>query len=72
MRSIFVTGGAGFIGTHTSLLLLEKGFIIFILDSFINSSAKSVDKILLILKEKSIDTKGKIFACSWRSELYCF
>ena len=61
MKSIFVTGGAGFIGTHTSLLLLEKGFIVFILDSFVNSSEKSIDKISLILKEKNIDTKGNIF-----------
>ena len=46
MKSLFVTGGAGFIGSHTSLLLLEKGYVIFILDSFVNSSEKSIAKYL--------------------------
>jgi len=40
MESILVTGGTGFIGSHTSLILLEKGFTVFILDSFVNSSQK--------------------------------
>ena len=31
MKSILVTGGAGFIGSHTCLLLLKKGYDIFIL-----------------------------------------
>ena len=61
MHSILVTGGAGFIGSHTCLLLLEKGFVVFILDSFVNSSEKSIEKILLILEEKGIDTKEKIY-----------
>ena len=61
MKSIFVTGGAGFIGSHTCLLLLEKGFTLFILDSFVTSSKKSLEKVSLILNEKDIDTKDKIF-----------
>ena len=52
MKSILITGGAGFIGSHTSLYFLEKGYFIFILDSFINSSEKVIDKISLILKKK--------------------
>ncbi len=61
MKSIFVTGGAGFIGSHTCLLLLEKGFTLFILDSFVTSSKKSLEKVSLILKQKGIDTKEKIY-----------
>ena len=38
MESILVTGGAGFIGSHTCLSLIEKGYNLYILDSFINSS----------------------------------
>ena len=60
MKSIFVTGGAGFIGSHTCLLLLEKGYIVFILDSFTNSCKKSITKITTTLKEKGIEPKGKI------------
>ena len=60
MKSILITGGSGFIGSHTSLVLLEKGYKIFLLDSFVNSSAKSIDKIILILEKKGINVKNKI------------
>ena len=60
MKSLFITGGAGFIGSHTSLSF-EKGYVIFILDSFVNSSKKSIAKILQILNEKGIDSEGKIY-----------
>ena len=33
MASILITGGAGYIGSHTCLLLLEKGVEIFVIDS---------------------------------------
>ena len=61
MKSIFVTGGAGFIGSHTCLSLLEKGYVVFILDSFINSSEKSISKIKTILNKKGKDHKGKVY-----------
>ena len=35
---LLVTGGAGFIGSHTCILLLEKGYNLVIYDSFLNSS----------------------------------
>ncbi len=60
MKSIFVTGGAGFVGSHTCILLLEKGYEIFILDSFVNSSPISIKRVSMILEEKGFDTKGKI------------
>ena len=61
MKSIFITGGTGFIGSHTCLLLLEKGHVLFILDSFVNSSEKSIERVKLILKKKGIDSEGKIY-----------
>ena len=45
MQRILVTGGAGFIGSHTSLLLIEKGYEILIVDSLINSSIKVIERI---------------------------
>ena len=61
MKSIFITGGTGFIGSHTCLLLLEKGYVVFILDSLVNSSEKSIERIKEILKKKGIDPKDKIY-----------
>ena len=52
MKSILLTGGAGFIGSHTCLSLLENGYEIFVIDSYINSSRKSLENVLKILKKK--------------------
>ncbi|MGN1311296.1 MAG: UDP-glucose 4-epimerase GalE [Clostridia bacterium] len=43
--SILVTGGAGFIGSHTVVELLEKGEEIVIVDNFCNSSPDVLNKI---------------------------
>ena len=52
MKRILLTGGAGFIGSHTSLLLLDKGYEVLILDSLVNSSISVIEKIKkLICKE---------------------
>ena len=61
MKSILVTGGSGFIGSHTCLLHLDKGYVVFILDSLDNSSEKSIEKVSLILQKKGLNTEGKIF-----------
>ena len=52
MASILITGGAGYIGSHTCLLLLEKGVEIFVIDSLINSSQISLKRVLKICTEK--------------------
>ena len=43
--SILVTGGAGFIGSHTVVELLEKNEDIIVVDNFINSKPDVLDKI---------------------------
>ena len=35
MQTILVTGGAGFVGSHTCLTLLEIKFKVIVIDSFI-------------------------------------
>lgn len=42
---ILVTGGAGFIGSHTSVELLDAGYDIAIIDNFSNSKPEMIDKI---------------------------
>ncbi len=43
--SILVTGGAGYIGSHTCVELLNSGYDIVIVDNLCNSSRMSVDRI---------------------------
>ena len=50
---ILVTGGAGFIGSHTCLALQEKGYDITVIDSYINSHKKSLQRVLDILKKNN-------------------
>jgi UDP-glucose 4-epimerase len=38
-RTVLVTGGTGYIGSHTSVRLLERGFDVVIADNLVNSSA---------------------------------
>ena len=45
MLNILVTGGAGYIGIHTCLALIEKTYKVFIIDSFVNSSIKSIERL---------------------------
>ena len=42
---ILVTGGAGFIGSHTCVELLNAGYHVVIVDDLSNSNAKAVDRI---------------------------
>ena len=51
--SILVTGGAGFIGSHTCLSLLEKGYNIVVIDSFINSNKLSLERVKDLVSEKN-------------------
>ena len=41
-KIILITGGAGFIGSHTCLVLLEAGYRLIVLDNFSNSSPESL------------------------------
>ncbi|MUU72445.1 UDP-glucose 4-epimerase GalE [Pseudarthrobacter sp. GA104] len=42
---VLVTGGAGYIGSHTSLCLLEAGHEVVVIDNLSNSQVKSLDRV---------------------------
>jgi UDP-glucose 4-epimerase len=44
-KAILVTGGAGYIGSHTTLELLKKGFEVLVLDNLSNASAESLKRV---------------------------
>ena len=60
MRFVLVTGGSGFIGSHTSLILLENNYNLVIIDSFINSSAESIKRVSKITKLSENDASNRI------------
>lgn len=49
---ILVTGGAGYIGSHTCVELLEKGHQVVVLDNFDNSSPLSIERVEKITGKK--------------------
>ena len=46
--SILVTGGAGYIGSHTVLSLLEQGYDVVVADNLVNASEESLRRIGLM------------------------
>ena len=44
-RGVLVTGGAGYIGSHTTVELIKAGFEVVIVDNFSNSDISSLDGI---------------------------
>ncbi len=43
--AVFITGGAGFIGSHTCVEMLEAGYEIVVADNYSNSSAESLERV---------------------------
>lgn len=60
MSKILVTGGAGFIGSHTVVRLLERGFEPVIIDNFDNSCSLVVDRIEQITGIRPLIVEGDI------------
>ena len=48
MKKILVTGGTGYIGSHTTVALLEKGYQVIIADNLYNSDERVLDAIAQI------------------------
>ncbi len=76
--AILVTGGAGFIGTHTVIELLDAGYDVVVMDNLSNSSKEAITRVEKISGKKvpfyesdirdkqaleTIFTKEKIDAC---------
>ena len=57
MNKILVTGGLGFIGSHTVVELQNEGYEVVIIDDLSNSSEKVLDGITAITGEKPIFEK---------------
>jgi UDP-glucose 4-epimerase len=53
-NKILVTGGTGYIGSHTAVELIEKGFEVIIIDNLYNSEAEVADRIQKITGIKPV------------------
>ena len=43
--TVLVTGGAGYIGSHTCLELLESGYQVVVIDNLSNSNKISLERV---------------------------
>lgn len=60
MRTILVTGGTGYIGSHTTLALLQGGFDVVVLDNLCNSSAASLKRVAQLAGRAPVFVEGDI------------
>jgi len=57
---ILVTGGAGYIGSHTCILLIEAGHKVVVFDNFCNASKESICRVEKIVDQKIEVVEGDI------------
>ena len=60
MAKILVTGGAGYIGSHTCVELLNAGHEVVVLDNLCNSSAESLNRVQQLSNKSLIFVEGDI------------
>ena len=58
--NILVTGGAGYIGSHTCVELLNKGYDVIVIDNFSNSSKESLNRVTRITGKKVTLYEGDV------------
>ena len=51
INKVLVTGGTGYIGSHTVLRLLESGYEVTVIDNLSNSSVEVLDSIKKLTKK---------------------
>lgn len=45
MKKIMITGGAGYIGSHTAIELMKSGYEVIVFDNFCNSSPEAIKRV---------------------------
>jgi UDP-glucose 4-epimerase len=70
MQTILVTGGTGYIGSHTVLQLLEAGQQVVILDNYSNSSSESLTRVEKITGKKATLYEGDIRDSELLNEIF--
>ena len=60
MAKILVTGGAGYIGSHTCVELLNAGYEVIVLDNLCNSAAESLNRVQQLTQKSLTFIQGDI------------
>ncbi|MGN0807641.1 MAG: UDP-glucose 4-epimerase GalE [Candidatus Coproplasma sp.] len=68
---ILVTGGAGYIGSHTCVELLEKGHDVVVIDNFSNSCEESLKRVKKITGKKVELYEGDVRNASLLNKIFC-
>jgi len=63
--NILLTGGAGYIGSHTCVALVEAGFTPVILDNFSNSQPAVLQRLAQITKQEIACEQGDVLDTPW-------
>ena len=65
---VLVTGGTGYIGSHTIVDLIEQGFEVVSIDNYSNSDASTLDQIKVItgktIKNYNVDLTDRNALCN--------
>ena len=67
---VLVTGGAGYIGSHTVLSLLENNYDVIVYDNLANSSLESIDRVEKLTGKKVEFVEGDICDKEKLSQLF--
>jgi len=60
MKTILVTGGTGFIGSHACVALAQAGYELVILDNLCNSRADVIDRLAILCGKRPVFVQGDI------------
>ena len=70
MTQILVTGGAGYIGSHTVVELLANGYEVVIVDDFSNSSPEVLERLKAITGAEIPSYQGSIADKKFMSQVF--
>jgi UDP-glucose 4-epimerase len=69
-QKILVTGGAGYIGSHTTLALLQAGYDVVVVDNLSNSSKASLERVGDIAGRKPVFIEGDLRDAALLNQLF--
>ena len=69
--NILLTGGAGYIGSHTAVELIESGYSVVIADDLSNSDVSVIDKIGQITGKRPLFYEGDVADHAFLEKVFC-